>query len=136
MRSSITIPEPAVAVDASSPRMSGGPGRAVRSPSGGGAAADQRDAGRASHPPAALPGLRGQDDRRAAGRDRRSAFGPSLQAAVVTLTARNRISRRGMTELARDLFGVSLSTGTVDAICQRASDRARRPARPAARLGA
>jgi transposase len=51
-----------------------------------------------------------------------SAFGPSLQAALVTLTARNRISRRGMIELASDLFGVSLSTGTVDAICQRASD--------------
>ena len=50
------------------------------------------------------------------------AFGSSLQAALVTLTARNRVSRRGMIELARDLFGVSLSTGTVDAICQRASD--------------
>jgi transposase len=51
-----------------------------------------------------------------------SAFGPNVQAALVTLTARNRISRRGMIELGRDLFGVSLSTGTVDAICQRASD--------------
>jgi transposase len=38
-----------------------------------------------------------------------SAFGPRLQAAVVTLTARHRISRRGITELARDLFGVALS---------------------------
>jgi transposase len=51
-----------------------------------------------------------------------SAFGPNLQAAVVTLTARNRISRRDMAELARELFGTGLSTGTVDAICQRASD--------------
>lgn len=51
-----------------------------------------------------------------------SAFGPRLQAAVVTLTARHRISRRGITELASDLFGVALSTGSVDAICQRASD--------------
>jgi transposase len=51
-----------------------------------------------------------------------SAFGANLQAAVVTLTARHRISRRGMAELARELFGVSLSTGAVDAICQRASD--------------
>jgi transposase len=32
-----------------------------------------------------------------------SAFGPRLQAAVVTLTARHRISRRGICELARDL---------------------------------
>jgi transposase len=51
-----------------------------------------------------------------------SAFGPNLQAALVTLTARNRISRRGMIELAHELFGVSVSTGTVDAICQRASE--------------
>jgi transposase len=51
-----------------------------------------------------------------------SPFGPRLQAAVVTLTARHRISRRGIVELARDLFGVTLSTGSVDAICQRASD--------------
>ena len=51
-----------------------------------------------------------------------SPFGPRLQAAVVTLTARHRISRRGISELARDLFGVTLCTGAVDAICQRASD--------------
>jgi transposase len=49
-------------------------------------------------------------------------FGPRFQAAIVTLTARHRVSRRGITELARDLFGVTLSTGSVDAICQRASD--------------
>ena len=49
-------------------------------------------------------------------------FGPRLQAAVVTLTARHRVSRRGICELARDLFGVTLSTGAADAICQRASD--------------
>jgi transposase len=51
-----------------------------------------------------------------------SPFGPRLQAAMVTLTARHRVSRRGIVELARDLFGVTLSTGSVDAICQRASD--------------
>jgi transposase len=51
-----------------------------------------------------------------------SPFGARLQAAVVTLTARHRISRRAVTELARDLFGVTLSTGSADAICQRASD--------------
>jgi transposase len=47
--------------------------------------------------------------------------GPRLQAAVVTLTARNRVSRRDMSELARELFGLRLSVGTIDAICQRAS---------------
>ena len=52
----------------------------------------------------------------------RSAFGPRLQAAVVTLAVRNRISRRDTTELARELFGVELSTGSVDAIIQRAGD--------------
>ncbi len=51
-----------------------------------------------------------------------SAFGPSLQAAVVTLTVRNRVSRRDLAELAQELFGVGLSVGTVDAICQRAAD--------------
>jgi transposase len=50
------------------------------------------------------------------------AFGARLQAAIVTLTAGYRISRRGISELARDLFGVRLSVGAVDAICQRASD--------------
>jgi transposase len=51
-----------------------------------------------------------------------SPFGPRLQAAIVTLTAGYRVSRRGIVELARDLFGVGLSTGAVDAICQRVSD--------------
>jgi transposase len=51
-----------------------------------------------------------------------SGFGPRLQAAVVTLTAAYRVSRRGVSELARDLFGVRLSVGAADAICERASD--------------
>jgi transposase len=50
-----------------------------------------------------------------------SAFGPRLRAAIVTLTARNRISRRGIAELAGELFGARLSSGSVDAICQHAS---------------
>jgi len=50
-----------------------------------------------------------------------SPFGTGVQAAVVTLTARNRVSRRDMPELARELFGLGLSSGAVDAICQRAS---------------
>ena len=52
----------------------------------------------------------------------RSAFGPRLQAAVVTLAVRNRVSRRDTTELARELFGVELSTGSVDAIIHRAGE--------------
>jgi transposase len=51
-----------------------------------------------------------------------SVFGPRLRAAVVTLPARHRISRRGIAELARDLFGITLSTGSADAICRRASE--------------
>jgi transposase len=50
-----------------------------------------------------------------------SAFGPGLQAAVVALTARNRISRRDMSELLSELFGVAISVGAIDQICQRAS---------------
>jgi transposase len=50
-----------------------------------------------------------------------SPFGPRLQAAVLTLSARNRISRRDMSELVREFFGVGLSVGAVDAICQRGS---------------
>lgn len=51
-----------------------------------------------------------------------SPFGLRLQAALVMLTAAYRVSRRGITEIARDLFGVNLSTGAADAICQRASE--------------
>jgi transposase len=50
-----------------------------------------------------------------------SAFGPGLQAAVVALTARNRISRRDMSELVWELFGVRVSVGAIDQICQRTS---------------
>ena len=50
-----------------------------------------------------------------------SAFGPGLQAAVVALTARNRISRRDMSELLWELFGVRVSVGAIDRICQRTS---------------
>ena len=50
-----------------------------------------------------------------------SAFGPGLQAAVVALTARNRISRRDMSELAWELFGVRISVGAIEKICQRTS---------------
>jgi transposase len=52
----------------------------------------------------------------------RSAFGPRVQAAVVTLAVRNRVSRRDTTELARELFGLELATGSVDAIIQRAGE--------------
>ncbi len=52
---------------------------------------------------------------------RDSAFGPRAQAAAVTMSARNRISRRDMAELARDLFGLQMSVGTVEAICRRAA---------------
>ena len=50
-----------------------------------------------------------------------SSFGAGLQAAVLTLTARNRVSRRDMSELSGELFGGHMSSGAVDAICQRAA---------------
>jgi transposase len=56
-----------------------------------------------------------------------SAFGPRLQAAVVTLSVRNRISRRDTVELCEQLFSSRISTGTVDAILQRAGDALAEP---------
>ncbi|MGH2862076.1 MAG: IS66 family transposase, partial [Solirubrobacteraceae bacterium] len=56
-----------------------------------------------------------------------SAFGPLLAATVVTLTARNRVSRRDMPELLWELFGVDISVGTVDTICQRTSGLLQEP---------
>jgi len=51
-----------------------------------------------------------------------SSFGPRLQAAVATLSVRNRISRRDVVELCEQLFGSRISTGTVDAILGRIAD--------------
>ena len=48
------------------------------------------------------------------------AFGPRLEAAIATLSVRNRVSRRDVRELTGELFGVRVATGTVDAIVQRA----------------
>ena len=45
-----------------------------------------------------------------------SPFGMGVQAAVVTLTARNRVSRRDLPALAQELFGLGLSAGAADAI--------------------
>lgn len=47
------------------------------------------------------------------------AFGPRMEAAVATLAIRNRVSRRDTVELAGELFGAGLSSGTVDAILAR-----------------
>ncbi len=51
-----------------------------------------------------------------------SAFGPRLQAAIVTLSVRNRISRRDVVELCEQLFAARMSTGAVEAILQRTGD--------------
>jgi len=56
-----------------------------------------------------------------------SAFGPRLQAAIVTLAVRNRVSRRDTVELCEQLFASRISTGTVDAILQRAADALAEP---------
>jgi transposase len=57
----------------------------------------------------------------------RGAFGPRLQAAVTTLAIRNRVSRRDSAELMRELFGVELATGSVDAIVQRVGETLAEP---------
>jgi transposase len=56
-----------------------------------------------------------------------SAFGPRLQAAVVTLSVRNRISRRDVVELCEQLFASRICTGTIDAIVARAADALTEP---------
>jgi len=50
-----------------------------------------------------------------------SSFGPRLQAAVATLSVRNRVSRDDAVELTEELFGARISSGTVDAIVDRAA---------------
>jgi len=50
------------------------------------------------------------------------AFGPRMEAAVATLAIRNRVSRRDTVELARELFGAKLASGTVDAILARTGE--------------
>jgi transposase len=56
-----------------------------------------------------------------------SAFGPRLQAAIVTLSVRNRISRRDVVELCEQLFSSRISTGTIDKILTTASDALAEP---------
>ena len=51
-----------------------------------------------------------------------SCFGPRLQAAIVTLSVRNRISRRDVVELCEQLFSSRISTGTIDKILTTAGD--------------
>ena len=57
----------------------------------------------------------------------RGAFGPRLEAAVATLAVRNRVSRRDTVELLGELVGCRLSTGTIDAIVQRAGGALEEP---------
>jgi hypothetical protein len=52
----------------------------------------------------------------------KSAFGPRLQAAVASLSVRNRISRRDVGELCEELFCARISTGAVEAILARAGE--------------
>jgi transposase len=49
----------------------------------------------------------------------RSCFGARLEAAVSTLSVRNRVSREDAVELTEELFGARISTGTIDAIVGR-----------------
>jgi transposase len=56
-----------------------------------------------------------------------SSFGARLQAALVALSVRNRISRRDTVELAEELFGARISTGAVDTILTRAGEALEEP---------
>jgi transposase len=59
----------------------------------------------------------------------RAHFGARLQAAVGTLAAGFRLSRRQASELCSELFGCEISVGTVDAILQRAGEALAGPQR-------
>src|SRR5205085_556935 len=49
-------------------------------------------------------------------------FGPKLEAAIASLTVRNRLSRRQLVELLEELFGCPLEVGTIDAILRRTGE--------------
>ncbi len=51
-----------------------------------------------------------------------SSVGSRLQAAIVTLSVRNRVSRRDVVELCQQLFQARVSVGTVDRILARVAD--------------
>jgi hypothetical protein len=76
---------------------------------------------------ARLPGLRFDRGRGAAQQGRVERVGPRLQAAIVTLSVRNRISHRDVVELCEQLFSSRISTGTIDAIRTRAGDALAEP---------
>jgi transposase len=57
----------------------------------------------------------------------RARFGPRLQGAVVTLAAGFRLSRRQAVDLCRELFGLQIAVGTVDAIVGRQGAALREP---------
>ena len=56
-----------------------------------------------------------------------SAFGPRLQAALVALSVRSRVSRRDVVELSAELFSARVSTGAVEAILARAGEALAEP---------
>ncbi len=56
-----------------------------------------------------------------------SCFGPRYQAAVATLSVRNRISRRDVVELCEQLLASRIASGTVDAILARTADALAEP---------
>jgi transposase len=52
----------------------------------------------------------------------RGCFGPKLEAAIASLTVRNRLSRRQLVELMQELFGCPIAVGTIDAILSRTAE--------------
>ena len=86
-------------------------------------------------PACLLPGLRRQAAGELPAEIAGSAFGPRFQAAVATLSVRNRISRRDVVELCEQLFRARISTGTVDAILARAGDALEDPYEDLLRAG-
>ena len=61
-------------------------------------------------------------------------FGPRLVAMVAGLSSRFRLSRREVVVLCRELFGTDLSVGTVQAMCEWASQAVATPVQEAAEV--
>lgn len=57
-----------------------------------------------------------------------SQFGPRLTAVIAMLSSRFRVTRREAAALCNELFGTTLSVGSVQALCERTSEAVRVPA--------
>ncbi len=61
-------------------------------------------------------------------------FGPRLMAAVAMLSGKFRLTRRELPKVLADLFGLALSVGTIQKLCERASEAVAGPVEEIAKV--